>query len=303
MAINTLEFAEKLTGELDRMIVQKAVTGFMADNVMQARFVGARTVLIPDVDMAGLGDYDRDAGFVQGAVKVSNTSYTMTMDRGRSFQIDREDNDETGVAGLAGQVMGEFIRTRVAPEMDAYILSKLAKLASDKTHTVTATLPNEAVELLTDGITKVQACVGYDEPLVAFVNSAVYGALLTTTELNRQLEISSFRKGEVDTQVRSINGVAVLPVPDNRMKSAYTFYDGAAEGQEDGGFAPATGAKNVGLLVLPKKAASLVKKSERIRTFAPEQNQAADAFRLDYRIYYDVFVKKSMADAVYAYLY
>lgn len=127
---------------------------------MQARFVGARTVLIPDLDMAGLGDYDRDAGFVQGAVKVSNTSYTMTMDRGRSFQIDREDNDETGVAGLAGQVMGEFIRTRVAPEMDAYILSKLAKLASDKTHTVTATLPNEAVELLTDGITKVQACVG-----------------------------------------------------------------------------------------------------------------------------------------------
>ena len=87
------------------------------------------------------------------------------------------------------------------------------------------------------------------------------------------------------------------------MKSAYTFYDGAAEGQDDGGFAPATGAKNVGLLVLPKKAASLVKKSERIRTFAPEQNQAADAFRLDYRIYYDVFVKKSMADAVYAYLY
>lgn len=35
-------------------------------------------------------------------------------------------------AGLAGQVMGEFIRTRVAPEMDAYILSKLAKLASDQ---------------------------------------------------------------------------------------------------------------------------------------------------------------------------
>lgn len=35
MAINTLEFAEKLTGELDRMIVQKAVTGFMADNVIR----------------------------------------------------------------------------------------------------------------------------------------------------------------------------------------------------------------------------------------------------------------------------
>ena len=55
--------------------------------------------------------------------------------------------------------------------------------------------------------------------------------------------------------------------------------------------------------MLPKRAASLVKKSERIRTFSPEQNQKADAYLFQYRLYYDLFVKKSMAGTVYAYTY
>lgn len=137
--INSLEFQSKLTGELDKALVQSAQTSFFADNAMRSKFVGARTVLIPDVDMQGLGNYDRDNGFVTGALTVSSTAYTMAMDRGRSFQLDREDNDETGIANLAGQVMGEFIRTKVSPEMDAYVLSKLATLATTKSHTVTGT--------------------------------------------------------------------------------------------------------------------------------------------------------------------
>lgn len=41
--------------------------------------------------------------------------------------------------GLAGQVLGEFVRTRVVPEMDAYCLSKLAGLAVTNKQTVTGT--------------------------------------------------------------------------------------------------------------------------------------------------------------------
>ena len=141
MAINTLEFQTKLTGELDKKLVQEAQTSFFADTALRSKFVGARTVLIPDVDMQGLGNYDRDDGFVTGALTVSSESYTMAMDRGRSFQLDREDNDETGIASLAGQVMGEFVRTKVAPEMDAYVLAKLATLAASKTRRSPAPWP------------------------------------------------------------------------------------------------------------------------------------------------------------------
>ena len=100
--INTIDFESKLTNELDKAIVQKSVTSFMADNSFRQKFVGARTVLVPDVDFSGLGDYDRDGGFTTGAVNVNQESYQLTQDRARSFSIDREDMDETGIAGLAG---------------------------------------------------------------------------------------------------------------------------------------------------------------------------------------------------------
>lgn len=307
MAINTLEFNTKLTGELDKTLVQEAQTSFFADNVMKAKFVGAKTVLIPDMDMQGLGNYDRDDGFVTGAVTVSNESYTMAMDRGRSFQLDREDEDETGVANLAGQVLGEFVRTKVVPEMDAYVLSKLATLATTKSQTVTGTVASQVYKMITEAINKVQAVIGYSEPLVSFVDSTVWSALMNTTEVTRQIMVSDFKKGGISTKVKTLNDVPIIPVADDRMKTAFTFYDGVTNAgsvdQTAGGFVPATGAKKIGILVLPKKAASLVKKSERIRTFSPEQNQKADAYLFQYRLYYDLFVRKSLTGTIFTYTY
>jgi hypothetical protein len=305
--INSLEFQSKLTGELDKALVQEAQTSFFADNALRSKFVGARTVLIPDVDMEGLGNYDRDDGFVTGALTVSSESYTMAMDRGRSFQLDREDNDETGIANLAGQVMGEFVRTRVVPELDAYVLSKLATLATTKSQTVTGTVASQIYKMITEAINKVQAVAGYSEPLVCFVDSTVWAALMNTTEVTRQINVGEFKKGAINTKVKYLNDVPIIPVSDDRMKTAYTFYDGVTNAdsvdQTVGGFVPATSAKKIGILVLPRRAASLVKKSERIRTFTPEQNQKADAYLFQYRIYYDLFVKKSLTGTVYTYTY
>ena len=56
------------------------------------------------------------------------------------------------------------------------------------------------------------------------------------------------------------------------------------------------------MLVCPKSGAHLVKKTEKMRIFTPEQNIDADAYKFDYRIYYDVFVNKSGLDAVWAWL-
>lgn len=308
--INSLEFCTKMTSELDKKLVQESQTSFFADNALCAKFVGAKTVLIPDLEMQGLGNYNRDDGFITGALTVASESYTMAMDRGRAFQLDREDNDETGIANLAGHVLGEFVRTQVVPEMDAYVLSKLATLAVGASQTVTGTVSTQVVKMITDAINKVQAVTGYTEPLVCFVDSTVWAALMSSTELTRQLLVSDFKKGEVNTQVQTLNGVPIIPVSDDRMKTAYTFYDGITDesgssgaDQTVGGFVPTSSAKKIGILVLPKRAASLVKKSERIRTFTPEQNQKADAYLFQYRLYYDLFVKSSLKSTIYTYTY
>ena len=50
----------------------------------------------------------------------------MTQDRGRSFNLDAMDVNESNFIATAGNVMGEFQRTKVVPEIDAYRISKLA---------------------------------------------------------------------------------------------------------------------------------------------------------------------------------
>lgn len=306
MSINTVSLSEKMTGELDRAVVQKSLTGFFNDNALRAKFVGAGTVLIPNVELSGLGDYDRDGGFAQGAINVANTAYELTMDRGRSFMLDAQDCDETGIPGLAGQVMGEFVRTRVVPEMDAYVLSKLGGIAKASGVAVTGTPATEALKMFTEACNNVHNTLGYDEELVAFVNGTMWAALQSTPEVSRYIALSDFQQGGADMKVKSINGVALLPVPDARMKTAFTFYDGRTTGTPDqtvGGFTAAADAENIGLLVLPRRAASLVKKTEKIRIFDPDKNQQADAWKFDYRLYYDLIVKDSLKSSMSAYVY
>lgn len=296
MSINSIENATRYSNELDKMFAQKSATGFFADNALATKFVGAKTVIIPDVDFQGLADYDRDTGFSRGAITVSNSSYTMAMDRARSLQIDREDMDETGIANLAGKILGEYVRTKVVPECDAYVLSKLAGLSLSRANVIDGDIaaPFEALNSL---INEVQAVVGFDEELVAFIDSHVFAALQNSQEISRMITVSDFKQGEINLKVKSLNGVTLIPVVSERMKTAYTFQNGAA-----GGFIPADNARNIYMLVCPKKGAHLVKKTENMRIFTPEQNLDADAYKFDYRIYYDVFVANSGLDAVWSWV-
>ena len=305
MAYNSTATAKKYSEELDKVLVQKAVTGFMTDNVLRAKFVGAKDVVISDVDFVGLADYNRDTGFTKGPITVANTTYTLTKDRARSLEIDREDADETGIANLAGQILGEYVRTKVVPECDAYVLSKIGGVAATRGNTVDRGVANpykNFVELL-------QGCqdkAGYDEELVAFISTPIYSAIMNSSEISRYIAISDFKQGEINMKVKSINGVALIPVSTERMFAQYTFASGS-KGTSDtdatgatGGFVPNGTGKSIFMMVLPKKAASLVKKSEKVRTFSPDENLDKDAWKFDYRLYYDVFVKKSFLDTVWA---
>ena len=140
-------------------------------------------------------------------------------------------------------------------------------------------------------INNVQSTVGYDEEIVCFVDSTAYAALCASDEFSRMITISDFKQGDINLKVKSINGVAIIPVVSERMRTKYTF--------DEQGFHTVSCSSQVFMLALPKSAAHLVKKTEKMRVFTPEQNSSADAYKFDYRIYYDVFVKESEADAIW----
>lgn len=70
MAINTLATATLFQKTLDKAAVQDAVTGWMEGNAGQVIYNGGAEVKIPKLSVQGLADYDRDEGYVQGAVTL-----------------------------------------------------------------------------------------------------------------------------------------------------------------------------------------------------------------------------------------
>ncbi len=289
---NVFEHANKYVNELDKMIVQESKTGFMADGKFKARFKGAKIVNIPQIDFDGLGDYNRVDGYSKGGTNFNYKSYELTKERSKQLVIDAQDADETGISSLAGKIVGEYTRTKVNPEIDAYVLSKLYGIANDEGN-VEAFVEGKAVEIMLDCINKAEAASGYtNEQMVAFVDPVMYAALMTSDKLQHNITVSDFEQGNVDLKVKCINGCAIIPVAADRMRTEYVF--------TETGFEAAADAGNIKAIVLPKSAASLVKKVDKVDVYTPDLVQDMDAYKINFRLYYDCFVMDNKKRLVFA---
>lgn len=297
--MNILEYAKIFQQELDRQVVAQATSGWMEANAGLVRYSGGNEVKIPIIDMDGLGDYDRAAGFVDGSVNLRYQTKILTQDRGRTFMLDRMDVDETNFVATAANVMGEFQRTKVIPEIDAYRYSSIASQAIEKGAAVGGYTPSETdiLKKLKEDIYAIYDVAG-EIPLVIIMNMQVAAILENSTELSKTLSVIDFTQGEVRTTVKAIDNNPIIKVPSLRMKTKYIFYDGKTMGQEAGGFTPAEDAKTINWIICPRTAPIAVSKTDNIRIFTPEQNQKADAWKIDYRKYHDLWIKENQFKAI-----
>lgn len=303
MAINTLATATLFQNSLDKVAIQEAVTGWMDANAGQVIYRGGAEVKIPKIAVQGMGDYDRDNGYQQGSVTLEYETRKMTQDRGRKFQLDPMDIDENNFVTTAATVMGEFQRMYVIPEIDAYRISKLA------TETITANKAGMVSYGYTPGATGTSALRRAKEGIKAVREMGYNGSLVMQAnpdfimelelELAGKIAAVTFSKGGINTQVPSVDGVPILSTPANRMYTAITLYDGKTEGQEQGGYAKGSTAKNINFMVLPRSTPIAITKQDIMRIFDPTVNQKLNAWQMDYRRFHDIWVLDNKLNSIY----
>lgn len=291
---NNLEFAKVFQSALDKQMIESLTSGWMELNSGLVKYNGGDEVKIPKLSMQGLGNYNRSNGYVEGDVTLQWETRKLTQDRGRSFQIDAMDVDETAYQATIPNIMGEFQRIKVAPEIDAYRYSTLAKLATNanKKRELDVDIINIYIELLKD-INKVQDIIG-DVPLVISLNKKLSPLLAMNEKIAKMITVSDFDKGDIKTKVKKIDEHFIIEVPSARMKSAYTF---AADGA--GGFTPAGGAKDINWIICPRTTPIAISKTDTIRIFDPLTNQNANAWKTDYRKYHDIWVTDNGLDGLF----
>lgn len=299
MAINTLQYATLFQKNLDLLAVQEATTGWMDANAGQVKYTGGAEVKIPKMSVDGMGDYDRDSGYPQGGVNVTYQTREMTQDRGRKFQLDAMDVDETNFVATASSVMGMFQREKVVPEIDAYRLSALATMAiTANTNVVYGYTPAEAdiLRQIKTGIKAVRD-KGFTGQLVIHATPDV--TLELEMAMAGKIHAVDFAKGGIVTKVPAVDNVPIIETPQDRMYSAITINDGKTSGQTAGGYAKASGAKDVNFIVLPVSTPIAVTKQDKMKIFTPDQNQDADAWKMNYRRYHDLWVLDNKLNSIY----
>lgn len=295
---NVLEYSKIFQPSLDKQVVQQSTTGWMEANANLVKYNGGNEVKLPNILMDGLADYDRTTGFVGGDVTLEWKTYTLTQDRGRTFSIDAMDVDETNFVATAGTIMGEFQRTMVVPEIDAYRYSKLATLAigASQTRSVAVTATDIVDQLLAD-LNGMEDVIGAQEVVIT-MNPILAGQLAKAGK--DYISKAMLAKGALSVEVQSFNDNAIVKAPSKLLKTAFEFNDGTTVGQESGGFKAADGALDINWLISTKDAPIAISKTDKVRTFAPDTNQKADAWKIDYRKYHDLWVPASKLTSIYA---
>lgn len=293
---NSISLVTKALPILDEVYKAESKTSILDAANDNVRFIGANAVQLYKTSLNGLGNYSRNVGFPTGSATGTWETLTLSKDRGRSFQIDVMDNDES--LGMAmGTLVGEFIRTQVAPELDAYRIAKIAGTSGISTATAAD---------ITVGTTDVPALIdvaeqkmGDDEVpyegRILFVSEKTYSAL--KAKINRY--VMNDDRG-INTAIEMYDDMRVVKMPKGRFNTAITLYDGTTAGQEAGGYiVPASTSYPINFMIIHPSAIVQVVKHVIPRIFSPEQNLEADAWRFNYRIYHDVFVEANKVAGVY----
>ena len=282
---NNISLAKIYTNLLDEVYQNSALTAVLESDASLARAgANANEIVIPKISMDGLADYNRNSGYVNGDVNLTWETTKFNYERGRSFVVDDMDNEETQNIAF-GRLAGEFIRTKVVPELDAFRFATYAGAVGVGTATGTLATGEAVIQALRT------ATSSMDEAEVPMEDRHLF---ITPTLLGLVQDLDTTKSREVLGRFATIT-----KVPQTRFYSAIELLDGKKEGEEKGGYKKATSAADINFEIIHKPATLQFTKHAVPKIIAPAQNQDADAWKYGYRNYGLCDVYKNKTAGIY----
>lgn len=283
---NSIALAKRYTDLLDEVYKNASVTSdLVSDPSLIRAGVNANEILYPQIEVSGLGDYDRNSGYTDGDVSVVWKTATFNYDRGTKIAVDAMDDEET--FGIAfGRAAGELIRTKVAPEGDAFTFARLAGTAGISKATA-ATYADGAAFLsaLLDAKSKM------DEDEVPEEGRILYA---TPTLVNGVMALDTTKSREVLATF-----AAIRKVPQSRFYTAIDLLDGKSEGETAGHYKKANTAKDINFMIVHKPCLMKWDKHVVSSIIDPDNNPDSDSYIVKYRKYGIVDVFKNKVAGIY----
>lgn len=287
----SIALANKFQPILDEIYKAASLTARMDAQTKPVDFAGANVVKVFKTDPIGLGTYSRVSGYPAGQVVGAWETMTLSIERGRAFVIDRMDDEET--LGMAfGTLASEFIRTEVAPELDAYRFAKYAGTSGIQT-VDGATLDANSILTAIDA-----AKLALDQNEVPREGRLLYISDACLNLLEGKVSRFLANENVVDRTVNRFDGMEVIMVPQTRFYTKVTLDAGASV--DAGGYSKTSNTgKDVNFMIIHPSSVLQVTKHAALKVFTPEENQTTDGWLVQYRIYHDAFVYDNKVKGIY----
>lgn len=278
---NTIALRKQYSTLLDEVYKLASLTSVLdGPNELVQEGANANEILIPKISMQGLADYNKQTGYVAGDVTLEYETKKCTYDRGRMFTVDAMDNIES--AGIAfGRLSGEFLRTKVVPELDAWRLASYAQISGVTTVSAALADGKSALAALRTARGKIENAEANLATCYLFINPTVLGMI-------EDLDTTASKK--------AIEGFAgIVKVPQGRFYNKITLTASGA-----GGYAKASsGGLDMNFLIVDKQSVIQYQKHTVSKIITPEANQDADAWKFGYRTVGIAECKDNKKDGIY----
>ena len=241
---NAIEKFKQYIDTLDEVYKISSVTSVLDGNNRLVKMgANANEIVIPKMSMDGLADYSREGGYVSGDVTLTNETVTFNYERGRSFTVDAMDNEET--AGVAfGQLSGEFVRTKAAPEIDAFRFAQYAGTEGVTAVSADLAAAEDTLAALIAAQNSMDEAEVPMESRILFITPTLYNGVMNIDTTKSKAVLDSFSQ--------------IVKVPQSRFYTAISLYDGSSDGETAGHFVKAADGKNINFMIVEKSCGAVV---------------------------------------------
>ena len=259
------------------------------------RPLNGKTVMIPIVTTSGARAANRDSidGSFSRNFDIDWQACTLTMDREWDTLVDPLDVIESNEVATIANVTRVFNELQKVPEQDAYMSMKLAGFAGAHGGTSTESLTSSTILTEWDKALEYMTNQRVNRDRVKCkITPAAYKLLKQATGMTRFIEVTNGIR-DVDRNIARLDGVEIMEVPADMMKTAYTFTSGWAVNT-------VTAQQINFILYDPDAIAAPIVYDVAMMSPGSAQTKGKDIYYERY--YYDVFMLAQRGAGVYAHL-
>jgi len=337
---NSIAYTKNYTSILDAVYQRASVSGVLTSERRMIRAGrNAKEIMIPKIEVSGLGDYIRNVGYQTGSINYAFETKTFNYDRGIRLMADVMDVEEAGVLDCFVEAGAELQRTQVAPEADAFTFAQIAghmgvTVASESYASADAKDVLEDLRTVTSAMDEDQVSTGSRIP---FITPTLKGVLddFSMANPNRSNRVMDRFSRVVEVpQVRFYTAIDLLSggddgfgyqkraaayelTADTEVDNAKTYYTRSGSGTSASPYVYAevaspvksnlgtyyemttTPGLDINFMVVERSAVIKFDKHVASRVFSPDELESLDSYMMKYRKYGIVELFDNKLDDVY----